>query len=452
MAGNKDLFENVSIRRAVLSLAVPTVISQLITVIYNMADTFFVGQTGDPNFVAAATVALPLFMIFTALANLFGIGGASLVSRCLGKGDNINAQKTATFSILSSVFLSIIYGVTVYFLRRPLLILLGADKSVYPLAFKYVFWTVCIGSLPSVLNPELAHLIRAEGYSRQASFGVAMGGLLNMVLDPIFIFTLNLGISGAAIATLISNLVATLYFVVFIFKRRKNTVILPKFSLYSLKGKIPIEVFSVGLPSFAISFLASISNSVLNSMIASYSNCAVAGMGIAKKTNLLSFAIAQGMTQGALPLIAYNYSSGNKKRMLSAIKTTFIFSMTVASAITATLFFAAPFICRMFIDDAQTVEYATRFLKIICLACIGTTVSLMSITVFQAIGKKTEPIILSVLRKGGLDVPFMFLFNFLFGINGIAFATPIADTAAAIVAVFMLLRVIKLIKGNNLTA
>lgn len=441
--GNSFLFEKMSIKKAVLTLAVPTVISQLITVIYNMADTFYIGQMNDPNQVAAATVAMPLFMMFNALSNFFGIGGSSLVARSLGENNSDRARKTASFCVFAATAISVIYGISIMSLRAVLLPLLGADKAVYGYAYTYVFWTVTIGTLPSVMNPLLAHLIRAEGYSKQASFGVAMGGVLNILLDPLFIFTFKMEIKGAAVATLISNVVATLYFVFFIFKKRKVSVVFPRIKDFSFGGGIPFEVAAVGLPSFAISFMASISNSVLNSMVASYSTFAIAGMGIAKKINLIAFAVAQGMTQGSLPLIGFNYTAKNKKRMDEAIKTTFMFSIIVALIATVILFFGANFVTKLFIDNVDTVGYATRFLKIICLACPGTTISLMTITVFQATGKKIYPIILSLLRKGGLDVPFMILFNIFFKINGIAWATPIADTLAAAVAVVMLITVAK---------
>ena len=313
------LFNTMPVGRAIASLAVPTVISQIITVIYNMADTFFVGQLGDPNQVAAATVALPLFIFITALANLFGVGGASLISRCLGQGDRQKAGHTAAFCIWSAIAVSLIYGIAVLLLRPVLLPLLGADAETFGYSSSYVLYSIGLGAMPAALNPMLAHLVRAEGHSRQASLGVAFGGILNILLDPFFIFVLDLEIAGAGVATLLSNLAAAGYFMLFLHKIRHETAITISPRQYTLGQHIPGEVLSVGLPSCLISVMGAISNTVLNHFTSGYSNAAMAGMGIAKKVNLLAFAVGQGITQGTLPLIGYNYTSGNRQRMLKTI-------------------------------------------------------------------------------------------------------------------------------------
>lgn len=214
----EQLFTSTPLGKAVISLAVPTVVAQLITVIYNMADTFFIGQLGDPNQVAAATLAMPVFMFLTAFANLFGIGGASMISRSLGAGDREKAKKTAAFCIWSAALVSLVYGIAVVLLRNVLLPLLGTDDATRGFCSSYIFWIVGVGAVPTVLNAGLAHLIRSEGYSGQASFGVAFGGILNMVLDPVFIFLFHMEITGAAIATMLSNLAATVYFFLFLHK------------------------------------------------------------------------------------------------------------------------------------------------------------------------------------------------------------------------------------------
>ena len=442
-AENNELFASMPVAQAILMLAVPTVVSQIITIIYNMADTFFIGQLGDPKQVAAATLAMPLFMFMTALSNLFGVGGASLISRFLGAKERDQARRCSAFCIWSAAAVSFLYGVLVLAGRPVLMPLLGANEETFQMASSYLFWTIGLGALPTVLNPALAHLIRAEGYSRQASFGVAFGGILNMVLDPLFIYGFHLQITGAAIATLISNTTALLYFVGFIWKIRKNSVLTLSPRYYTLGNHIPAEVVSVGLPSFLISMMGTVSNMVLNHIIAGYSNVAVAGMGIAKKVNMLAFAVAQGITQGTLPLIGYNYSSGDRKRMLEAIRTLFVFSLGVALFIAVMLYLNAPAVTRLFINNEETVSYGCSFLHIICSASPMTTMTFFALTVFQATGKKKQPIILSMLRKGTVDVPFMFLFNAMFGIGGVAWATPVAEVTSMVVAAVMVIPYIR---------
>lgn len=441
------LFAESPVNKAVLSLAVPTVISQLINVVYNMADTFFIGQLNDPLQVAAATLAMPCFMFLTAFANLFGLGGSSLISRCLGSGDKTKARNTASFCIWTGAAAAFLYGIAVVLLEPILFPILGAKAQTWEYLRQYVFWTIGVGALPTVMNAEFAHLIRAEGYSKQAGFGVAFGGILNIILDPIFIFGLGMEIKGAAIATMLANAAAALYFIIFLFRIHKNTVITMNPAKYSVKNGIPLEVTAVGLPGFIIMMMSTISNTALNHMIAGYSNTAVAGMGIAKRIDLLAYAIAQGMTQGTLPLVGYNYSAGNIKRMKQSIKTASLYALIVAFIGMLILFFFAAPISSAFISDAETVQHGQKFLKIICLACPTTTINFMVITIFQAIGKKVQPLFLSFLRKGSLDLIFMILLNKSFGINGIAWATPLADSIAFIISLILIVSCLKRLKN-----
>lgn len=432
---NKVLFEEVPVLKAVVALEVPTVISQLITVVYNMADTFFVGQVGDPNQVAATAICLPIFMLLTGMANLFGIGGASLISRSLGSGDREHAKKTSAFCVWTAAGVALVYGLLVYLCRGALFPLVGADSLTYDFCSRYAFWVIALGSVPTVLSAAFAHLVRAEGYSKQASFGVALGGILNMVLDPIFISLLRMEIAGAAIATLLSNIAATAYFLLLIRKKRESIVLSLSLKDYSLRENIPSEVMLVGLPSAIMNIAGVLSNICMNRLMASYNDEAVAGIGIAKKVDMLNYAVATGMSQGVIPLIGYNYSAKNYRRMMSAVKTTFVLSVSVAVVSTVFLLTCAGPIVRAFIDDPQTVAYGSQFQRIICMTGPLIPISMVIITMFQSVGKKVEPLVLSLLRKGGVDIPAMLLMNRLVGINGIAWATPIADVVSVTVAI-----------------
>ena len=432
-----ELFEKTPVTRAVLALVVPTVISQLITVIYNMADAFFIGQIGDANQVAATSLSLPLFLLTTGMANLFGIGGASLISRSLGVGDTERARRTSAFSIWSSAAAALLYGLLIYAFRGAVLPAVGADADTYGFCESYLFWTRTVGAVPTVLNAALAHLVRAEGYSGQASFGVALGGALNILLDPVFIFGFHMEITGAAIATMLSNLIALIYFIVLICLRRRKLHLTLDPRLYTLRYGIPKEVLLVGLPSSIMNIMGIASNIVLNKLLVAYSNAAVAGIGIAKKIDMLSFAIANGLSQGVIPLVGYNYSSKNYHRMKDAIKVTLILSLAVTTLGAFLLFTCANPLVRAFIDDADTVRYGSMFQRIICVTGPFTAITTVIISLFQSVGQKNKPLVLSMLRKGGLDVPFMFLLNSLGGVNAIAWATPIADCGAMAVGVLM---------------
>lgn len=444
----EELFAKKPVTTAVFTMVVPTVISQVINVLYNMADTFFIGQTGDPNQVAAANLSMPLFLVLTGIANLFGIGGSSLISRCLGAGDREKAKRAAAFSIWTSIAVAFSYGVTLYLARSILLPAFGANEGTYEFCIQYLFWTVFIGAVPTVLNSEFAHLIRAEGFSKQASIGMTMGALLNVILDPIFILALGMQIAGAALATMLSNLASVAYFLHHLMRRKQDTIVVLNPKYFTLSERIPREILLTGLPSAVMNLMATFSNIVLNKLMAAYGNEAVAGLGIAKKIDMLSFGVATGMSQGVVPLIGYNYSSGNLPRMKKAIKTTLVLSFGVAVFNTLLLFVCAHPIVRSFIDNAATVEYGQRFQRIICITGPCIAVTLIIITVFQAIGQKVQPLVLSLLRKGGLDVPFMFLMNALMGVNGIVWATPIADFSAMIIAVLVFIPFLAKLKDS----
>ena len=432
---NKQLFEDTPVLKAVVALEIPTVISQLITVVYNVADTFFVGQVGDPNQVAAASICLPLFMLLTGMANLFGIGGASLISRSLGEGDHSHAAKASAFSIWGAGCTAFAYGVLIYIFRGFLFPLVGANAATYDYCCRYALWVIVIGAVPTVLSATFAHLVRAEGYSKQASFGVAMGGILNILLDPIFISVLRLEIAGAAIATLLSNMAAVAYFLLLIRKKRDQLVLSLRPRDVTLKQGIPAEVMLVGLPSAVMNISGVLSNIVMNRLMESYSNEAVAGIGIAKKVDVLNYAVATGMSQGVIPLIGYNYSAKNYRRMMSAIKVTFALSIAVAVIGTVFLLTGAGVIVRAFIDDPATVRYGSLFQRIICITGPCIPISMVIIAIFQAVGKKRMPLFLSLLRKGAVDIPAMFLMNRLIGVSGIAWATPIADIVSMTAAI-----------------
>lgn len=448
MNDKKDLFASWPVPKAVFSLVLPTVISQLITVIYNMADTFFIGQIGDANQVAAASLCMCLFILLTGMANLFGIGGASLISRALGVGDTDKARRVAAFSIWASAGTALLYGLALLLLRDEVLHLIGADADTRDFCAQYLLWTVTVGAVPTVLNATFAHLVRAEGYAKQASIGVALGGILNIILDPIFISGFGLEIAGAAMATMLSNLIAMLYFIVLLRRRKHTTVISLNPKWFTVRQHIPADVLLVGLPSCAMNLMAVYSNIIMNRLIVSECNEAVAGIGIAKKVDMLAFAIATGMSQGVLPLIGYNYAAKNYKRMMAAVKTAFFASLTIAVVGMVFLLTCARPIVRAFIDDPLTVEYGQVFQRIICLTGPCIAVTMMVITLFQSVGRKAQPLILSILRKGGLDVPFMFLMNQWLGVKGIAWATPIADGVAMLTALAMFLPFWKQLRGK----
>ncbi len=433
---NLNLLKKTTIHKAFLTLVIPTIISQLIAIIYNMSDSFWIGQLNQPAQFAAAFICIPICLFFVAVSNIFGVGGASLIARSLGQQNFSKARTTCAFCLWSTIIFSGLIGLFFYLYRQPLLYFIGATDETYLYSEQYAFWTVILGAIPASLTGLFSHLIRSEGYAKQASFGMILGLVLNMILDPIFIFCLRLEIVGAAMATLISICIGCVYFIHFILHTKSSVLTLnPRF--FRVGNHIASEVLWVGFPSTLVTTMALISSVVLNVLMAEHSTTALAGMGIAKKIDHIIFGVTNGIGQGALPLISYNYAANNLKRMRAAIKTTFTYSFAMSIFVTLFLFFGSSWITRFFIQDPQTIAYGSLFLRIMCLTCPFFALTLIILTIFQAIGKKAQPILLSLLRKGAIDIPMMYFLNRTIGIMGVAWAFPIEDILAALVAILL---------------
>ncbi len=447
----QELFESAAIPKSVKALVIPTIISQLISMVYNLTDTFFVGMLNDPAQSAAIAMSFPVFLAITALANLFGIGGSSLISRSLGKSDPDTARRTSVFSIYTAAAASILYSLLILVFKPQILSFLGARESTAGYFGSYLDWVVIIGGLPSIMNVVLAHIVRSEGAAKQASIGMSLGGLLNIILDPIFIlpFGFNLQVTGAAIATMISNAVAMLYFVFYLVRVRKTSVISLSPKYYSLRGDIVKGVCVVGLPAALQTFMSVISNSVLNNLAGRAGDAALAAVGIVKKIDMLPMNVSMGFAQGSLPLIGYNFAAKNYDRMHKANVYTRTLTM-VFSVFCVIVFevFARP-IVGIFINDPETVAYGVTFLRILCIATPLMAGCVMIISLFQATGKGGKAMFLSFFRKGVVDVPLMFLLNWILPVYGLLMVQPIVDAAAMATSFVMYSRFIKNLKSKE---
>ena len=433
----KDIFEKVPVRKAILALAVPTVISQLIVLIYNLADTWFIGQTGDPRQVAAVTVSYPLFLLLGGFGNLFGIGGGSMISRLLGREEAENAGKIGTFVIWSSVIATLLYSLVIFGFGRQALSVLGTEGETRGYAEQYLFWTVVVGGIPMVLNQVLANIVRAQGKARTASIGMSVGGVLNVALDPLFIFGLHMNVAGAALATCISNVVSVLYLFGHMIRTRKESMVQLTLVPWRVKLSYMAEVFSVGAPAALQIVLASISNSVMLRLMSGYVEHAISGLGIAQKIEMIPFQIVQGLSSGVLPLIAYNYASGNRKRMDSAVRYSLAAGLAVSVIMFAVVELSAPWLVRFFISDAATIEYGAAFTRMRCLALPFINIEFMLIAVFQGIGGAKQAFILSFFRKGIFDLPLMMFADFLWPMYGLMLVAPVMEFLGGSLAVLL---------------
>lgn len=441
MSDKRELFERMPVRRALATLAFPTIISQLITMIYNLADTFFIGMADNPSMTAASSVAFTLVFMMNALPNLFGVGGGSLISRLLGEKNDEKAGGVASFSFYMTLICAGVYSLIVLAFMDPLLNLLGATSGSIVFARQYAFWVVVIGAIPATLSMTMAQLLRSEGFAGKASFGLGLGGVLNIILDPVFMFLiLEPGdeVRGAAIATMISNICVLVYFIVNYLIIKKKTVISLNPRKAILEGKYIKSVFAVGIPSALGSLLACISNIVINNLAASYEylygDVPVAAIGIAKKIDMLPMNVGFGLCQGMMPLVAYNFASGDHKRMRAIARTARNASMIFAGFCILLFQLFAPYIAGAFNGHAQTVEMSTDFLRILCIAVPFMLFNLQISFTFQAMGMGKQSLILSSLRQGVINIPLLFIMNAAFGLYGIVWTQLISDIITGVIS------------------
>lgn len=444
----KYLFEESPVMKAIISLALPSVMGQIILVIYNMADTFFVGLTNSDAMITAVTVCMPAFMFLSAISNLFGVGGASVISRLLGAQRREQAKHASAFAIWGCIAVSLVYSLGVFVFMDGFVNLLGGSAAdVHDYSCQYMMVVVVGGGVVTALNTLLSHLIRAEGRSMQASIGIIIGGLLNIALDPLFMFVIlepGQEILGAALATMLSNCGALIYFIVFILVKRRNMVLSPRPARAMFKNKIPADVISIGIPACLMTLCENISYAVLDNLMSTFGTAAQAGIGVAKKVNMLAHCIVRGMAQGVLPLIGYNYASGNRKRMRHTVYLSAAMSIVISSLCMAISFLFSGELIDLFIKaGAESHDYGSVFLKIMCVGAPFSAWAYTVISFFQATGHMTKSLVLALLRKGILDIPLMFILNSVYPIYGIVCATPAADIICCGTAVVLFVMFIK---------
>lgn len=446
-----ELFENMPVRKAVMKLSVPTVLSSLVMVIYNLADTYFVGMLNNPIENSAVTLAAPLLLAFNAVNNLFGVGSSSMMSRALGRKDYDTVYRSSAFGFYCSVISGALFSLLYIVLHIPLLKVLGADSETMAATAQYLKWTVGCGAVPAILNVVLAYLVRAEGASLHASVGTMSGCILNIILDPFFVLPqfLNMGAAGAGLATFISNCFACIYFFILLFIKRKSTYVCISPKKFGFKKEIVSGVFAVGIPASIQNLLNVTGMTVLNNFTAAFGSSAVAAMGIAQKINMIPMQVALGFSQGIMPLISYSYASKNVKRMKKSL--VFSSEISIGFLLMATIGFYifSGGLISLFMQNAAIVAYGSRFLRGMCLSLPFLCMDFIAVGVFQACGMGKKSLIFAIMRKIVLEIPALFLLNYIYPLYGLAYAQTVSEIILAIAAVITLASLFKKLKAEN---
>ncbi len=438
-----ELFESTPVPRAVWTLAVPTILSSLVMVLYNLADTYFVGMLNDPLQNAAVTLAGPVLLAFNAINNLFGVGASSMMSRAMGVKDHETVRRASAFGFYCALFAGLLFSLLVGLCNGPLLRLLGAEGDTLAPTAEYLKWTALCGAAPSILNVVMAYLFRSEGATLHASIGTMSGCLINIILDPICILGLGMGAAGAGMATFLSNCFACVYFLVLIALRRGKTLVCISPGAFRPTGRLVKGVLGVGIPASIQNLLNVTGMTVMTNAIAAYGAEAVAAMGIAQKTTMIPCYIAMGISQGVMPLIGYNFAARNARRMKEATLYTTKASQTVMILMTVIYFVFARQLVGLFMKNEQIIEYGAAFMRGLSLAQPFLCMDFMAVGVFQACGMGKRALLFAFLRKIALEIPALLLLNRLVPMYGLAYAQLCAEVVLAVAAILFLSKIFR---------
>lgn len=418
------LFTSAPPAKVFLSLSLPVIMGMVVSLVYNMVDTYFVGRLGDPNQMAAVSLCSPLFMLIMGLGNIFGIGGSSVVSRLMGqqKADLVRRASSMCFWVSASA--GVVVAVLMLALRGVLLPLMGTSANTIGYTSQYMTWYVASAPI-MMIQFTLMNLLRCDGAARESMIGSILGSVVNMILDPLMIFTLGMGVAGAAIATVIGNLCAVVFYIYAAIRRAPSLSLSAKdFALdFSLLG----GVFAIGLPASITNALTSVATVLMNNLLLPYGDTAIAAMGIAMKVNQIVILLQIGFAGGLPPVFGYNWGAGNMVRLRQILKAAFIFSLSLGTALTVIVYAAAPAAVRLFMSVEEIVVPGTQLLRGLMLCGPFLGVLFIITNLFQASGKAIPAMLLSLCRQGVVFVAVLFPFNALFGWNGLVYAQPTAD-------------------------
>lgn len=389
-------------KKVLLKLAIPAIIAQLINVIYNLADTAFVGMLNDTSAMGAISIAYPLMIILSAMGLMFGVGAASYVSRCLGENRKDEADKATTIAFFSVIAVGIMFTIFGLIYLEPILKILGATPTILPYAVSYSK-ILLIGCVFIMTNMTLNNLIRAEGNAKFSMFAICLGAGLNIILDPIFIFVLDMGIAGAAVATIIGQIISTIYLVQYFIRGKSYIKIDTK--LFSFSINIYVQIMKIGIPIFLTQFLASMSMGLLNTASAPYGDAAVAAVGITLKILSIGFFIIFGYNQGFMPVVGYNYGAKNYKRVFQAIKLSLFWTTAFSISLSILCITQAETLMKFFSIDPDVISIGVNYIIASNILIPFLGFQLVYASLFQALGKSMQAGILSISRQGLFFIP-----------------------------------------------
>lgn len=435
------VFEEQNISKAVLRMGLPAMLGQLTTLIYNIADTFFVSLTKEPAMIAAVTLCTPILLIIMSIASVFGMGGNSVIARLLGKDRNKEVRSTLNFCLYVMVFAGIIILIVGILFMEPIAKIsgAGAENMVYTHDYlKYIFF----GAPFIILSNGFVHLFRSLGFIKESTIGLALGNSVNIIFDYIFIVLLGWGTAGAALATSFGFFCSTIYYLACMIQagRKGNQLVSISIKSFVPDKKMVCSVVGIGIPGALITVLLSVSNIVLNNFIGIYGSNAVASYGIAYKVDMVPIMLTVGLSQGVAPLIGYYYGAGKKDRMSQVMKISTIYGVLLGGIFLAVFCLFGTKLAGMFFKDESLIHQAGYFISVLGLSAPMLGIINMITGYFQALGVAVKSLLITIMRNVVLFIPAVIILNRLWQLNGVIAAQPVVETVLAIICIMMYAR------------
>ncbi len=429
-----ELFEKVPVHKAYFKLALPVVFSMVISLVYNMVDTWFIARTGNTDLIAGVSLGAPVFTLMIALGDIFGLGGSSVISRLFGRKLDEDGKRLSIFCFYAAFACGIVIAALMLLFRHPVLHLLGADQNTYAYVSQYYTFIV-LGAPFIILSFTPSNLLRTEGFATASMTGTILGSVVNIILDPIFISVLGLGAAGAAIATVLGNICADLFFVWFLMTKSRKLSINP--AGFHISGAEIGQILAIGFPASITNFMQSFGIALMNRFLLPYGNERVAAMGIVMKINMIAVLILVGFAFGGQPLIGYNYGAGNHKRLQKILQFSYRFETGTGLLLALILALTARPMIGLFIKDPVIVETGIPMLRMQLVGMPFIAVVLVTTCIFQSSGKAWNAFLLSVSRQGVLFAVVILLAARLAGYYGVLMAQAVSDLLTALLAVWL---------------
>ncbi len=431
----QQIFRDAPVPKAVLTNVIPSIVSMIMVLVYNLADTFFIGQTKNAYMVAAVSVATPAFLLFMAVGMLFGIGSTSLISRMLGEGKKEEAKHTSSFSFWTSLVVGVVSMIVIWIFNTPICRAIGASDDTIEYATQYLT-IVALGIPFLIISNAFSNIIRAEGQATKAMMGMIIGNLINIVLDPIMILAFGWNVAGAAIATVLGNVFSAVFYIMHLVSKKSMLSI--RLKDYSAKKKILIGVFSIGIPASLNSILMSTSNIIINKFMMQHGDMAVAGLGVAMKVNMIAVMLLIGVGTGIQPLLGYCFGAGNKKRYLAVLKFSIVFGLILSAIMTVICYFGAAPLVTAFLEDEQAFQYGFSFSRIYILSGPILGILFIFMNAIQSMGAAIPSLILSVSRQGIIYFPILITISLISNTpQNLALTQPLTDYIAAALSIVL---------------